>query len=156
MIEASILKATYLGVGLSDTQLVSLSKIAEVQNFISGHVLTSIGDIADQMFVVLSGELRVTTHDNDTLGEIKAGNIVGEIALIDTHPRTVNVVCCGPVTVAAFHVNTLRQAIMADKDAGIHILANIARVLAMRLRAADYKIDHLSDRAEDSWAHTID
>ena len=151
MITSAVLKSTFLGVGLVDTQLEELGKLGEVRVLTPGHVLEKIGDAPTEMYVVLNGELRVTTHDNDTLGEIKAGNIVGEIAVVDTHPRTANVVCCGHVTIGAFSVAALRKYIMTDKDAGIHILANIARVLAIRLRNADHKIDDLADKTDEPW-----
>ena len=156
MVDPAILKTTYLAAGLNDAQLAAVGKLAEVKTFVPGHLIEKIGDPAEEMYVVLGGELRVTTYDNDTLGEIGAGNIVGEIALIDTHPRTVNVVCCGHVTVGAFNVKALRHYMFEDKDAGLHILANIARVLAMRLRNADHRIDHLSDKVADVWEQTSD
>lgn len=155
MLDAAALRDTYLATGLSDDQLNAIGALAEVKNFNSGHLLARCGDLGDEMYVILNGEVRVTTQDNDTLGEIKAGNIVGEISLVDARPRAANVICCGAVTVGAFNLKQLRQAMMADKTMGIIMMANIASVLAQRLRHADAMIDQLSDKAQDVWTHSM-
>ncbi|MBX3095505.1 MAG: cyclic nucleotide-binding domain-containing protein [Fimbriimonadaceae bacterium] len=155
MLDADALRSTYLATGLTDEQLNTIGALAQVQNFNSGHVIARCGDAAEEMFVILSGEVRVTTHDGDALGEIKAGNIVGEIALVDARPRAANVVCVGAVTVGAFNLKQLRGAMMKDKELGIIVMANIASVLAQRLRHADAMIDQLADKTQDVWAHAM-
>jgi CRP/FNR family transcriptional regulator, cyclic AMP receptor protein len=156
MLDAATLRQTYLATGLTDEQLSKIGSLADVRNHSSGYVLARQGEQAEEMYVVLNGEVRVTTQDGDLLGMIQAGNIVGEIALVDARPRAANVVCNGACTLAAFNLKALRQAMMADKDMGIIVMANIAGVLAARLRQADQMIDHLNDKSTDAWAGAHD
>jgi len=155
MVEPNVLKNTYLTNGLSDAELDTLAKLAEVKLFNHGHLLARYGESAEEMYVILGGEVRVTTNDNDTLAKISAGHVVGEIALVDARPRAANVVAAANVSVAAFNLKALRQAMLADKNLGFHLLANISQVLATRLREADAMIDHLSDKAEDVWSRSL-
>lgn len=153
MIEASVMKTTYLAGGLTDGQLAALGALAELKSFTSGTVLAKVGEPASEMFLILSGEVVVTTADNDRLASIKAGEVVGEVALVDDQPRAANVVCVGPVTAGVFSIKAFRQAIMADKDAGLMIMANVARLLALRLRKSNALVDVLSSKANDAWSH---
>lgn len=156
MLDAAVIRQTYLATGLTDEQLKKIASLADVRNHPSGYVLARQGEPADEMYVVLNGEVRVTTQDGDLLGVVQAGNIVGEIALVDARPRAANVICNGACTLAAFNIKALRQAMLADKDMGLIVLANIAGVLAARLRHADQMIDHLTDKSIDPWALALD
>jgi CRP-like cAMP-binding protein len=149
------LKGTYLVAGLTDEQMDEVEKLATVRMCPSGHLLCRIGDPADFLYVVLNGTLAVTTADGDKLGEIAAGSVVGEIGIVDVRQRTANVTCVGGVSVASIPIDALRNLMNANREMGFLILANLARVLAVRLRAADAKIDDLSDKAGDVWTHAL-
>ncbi|MEQ1824033.1 MAG: cyclic nucleotide-binding domain-containing protein [Fimbriimonadaceae bacterium] len=155
MLDPAVLKGSYLVAGLDDVQIQSVASLAELKHYASGHLLAKIGEAADVMFVVIGGNLTVTTHDGDKLGEIATGSVVGEIALVDARPRAANVVCVGPVSVAVFPVDKLRMLMNQNRDMGFLMLANIARVLAARLRNADAIIDQLADGVGDVWTNAL-
>jgi CRP-like cAMP-binding protein len=153
MLEAATLKSSYLVAGLSDDQIAEVAKLAEIHNYPSGHLLCRIGDPANDLYVIIGGSLAVTTHDGDKLGEIGTNSIVGEIAIVDVRQRSANVTCVGPVTAAAISVDALRKLMNENRQWGFLILANVARVMSVRLRQADARIDELADKAADVWDH---
>ena len=155
MSESVSLKGTYLVSGLTDEQMEVVGKLAQLQMFPSGHVLCRIGEQADTLYVVLNGTLSVTTADGDKLGEIGANSVVGEIGIVDIRTRTANVTAVGPVSVASIPIDALRSLMNQNREWGFLILANLARVLAVRLRQADARIDDLADRAQDTWTHAM-
>ncbi|MEQ1831272.1 MAG: cyclic nucleotide-binding domain-containing protein [Pirellula sp.] len=155
MVEASALKNTYLAAGLTDEQLAIVGAMARVDTHPSGYLLAKRGDLAEEMYLLLAGEIVVTTGDGDKLGDIKAGGVVGEIALVDACPRAANVVSRTPITVAAWNIRELRKAMMEDREWGFLLLANVARVIATRLRQADEMIDTISDNVGDKWDHAM-
>lgn len=155
MIEPASLKGAYLVAGLADDQLAQIAAIAELRHFNSGQVVANIGDDAKDIFLVLDGTLMATTEDGDRLGEIGRGSIIGEVALVDSRPRTANVVCVGPVATAVIPIDALRKLLNANRDWGFLVLVNVAKVLAGRLRHADAMIDDLSDRASDVWTNAL-
>jgi CRP-like cAMP-binding protein len=53
----------------------------------SGHTVFREGEAGDTMFVVLEGAVEVS-HDGRVIETIGAGQIMGELALIDTGPRS--------------------------------------------------------------------
>jgi len=59
-----------------------------------GHVLIREGDAGDSMYIVLSGALEVTKRDGDNeivLATRKAGEFLGEMALLEQVPRSASV-----------------------------------------------------------------
>lgn len=155
MVEAAALKGTYLVTGLTDAQIAKVADLGELRHCPSGGLICTVGETADEMFVVLDGSVVVMTADGDRLGEISRGSVIGEIALVDARPRTANVICSGPVNLAVFSADALRKLMNTDRDLGFMMLANIARVLAGRLRQADARIDELTDKASDVWHNAM-
>lgn len=151
MLEPSVLKGTYLCAGLTDDQVAQLGALAELHTYQAGHELCRIGETAQDLYVVISGHFSVTTHDGDKLGEIGPGGLIGEIAIVDVRQRTANVTSIGTVAVASIKVDAIRKLMSENREWGFLVLANIARVLAVRLRQADARIDDLCDKSQDSW-----
>ncbi len=61
------------------------------KNFAKGDVIFKEGEVGDSAFLVASGRVEITRVQNGTaavIGEIKAGQIFGEMALINDKPRT--------------------------------------------------------------------
>ena len=57
----------------------------------AGSVIFREGEAADQLFVIKSGEVRIQIG-NRTVTELSAGDIFGEMALIDNEPRSATAV----------------------------------------------------------------
>lgn len=94
-----------------------------------GDTLFKKGDPAQSMFVVLSGELRVS--DELSLDEsIGAGGIVGEMALIDQAPRSATVTATADTTVA--ELDEKRFLFLVSQTPSFAL--NVMRVLSGRLR----------------------
>lgn len=151
MLEPSVLKGTYLCAGLTDEQVAQVAALAELHAYQAGHELCRIGQPAADLYVVISGHFAVTTHDGDKLGEIGPGSLIGEIAIVDVRQRTANVTSIGAAAVASIKVDAIRKLMTENREWGFLILANIARLLAVRLRQADARIDELCDKSQDSW-----
>ncbi len=61
-----------------------------------GRTLIREGERAREFFVVVEGSLRVT-RKGDKVGDLGAGDVVGEIALVTDMPRTATVTTSSPV-----------------------------------------------------------
>lgn len=55
--------------------------------YYQGDIIFSEGDAGDRMYVVRDGEVEIVTGDN-VVDTIVSGEIFGEMALIDTSPRS--------------------------------------------------------------------
>ncbi|HEX7087293.1 MAG TPA: patatin-like phospholipase family protein [Vicinamibacterales bacterium] len=67
----------------------------EWTSFEQGELLFSEGDPSDRLYLVVHGRLAITRRGNDgreiVLGWVRPGESVGELALLDGHPRTATV-----------------------------------------------------------------
>src|ERR1700683_338108 len=88
--ESGIQKPNFLGLFRSTEDVVSLRP---------GETLFAKGDLADRMYVVLSGELRVG-DGNLILERLSPGSMVGEMGLIEHAPRAAAVMAETDCTLA--------------------------------------------------------
>ena len=144
----------YLVVGLTSEQLKDLAMLAEVKRFDARSLLIQAGQKSADMFVILVGRVSVQMPDGDKLAEIGPGAVLGEIALLDSQPRSANAVCMTSVEVAYFDANILRGYLNSHREMGFVVLINLARVICGRLRDANSKIDTLTDSAE-AWKNAL-
>lgn len=77
---------------LPATVLAELSASMEQQQYARGEILMRQGDVADAMFIVLSGRFKVTVEgQSQTVANLSAGAPIGEIAFITGGTRTATV-----------------------------------------------------------------
>jgi len=82
---------------LSRSELVELAKVTEDLEVAEGKVLAREGDIGQEFFVIVDGEV-VVTKDGKEINRLSAGDFFGEIALIWESPRrTATVTAATPV-----------------------------------------------------------
>ena len=66
---------------------------SEQRNYRKGEIIFCKGDLATELYTVLSGEVRIfgTQHGKDvTVSALKPGDFFGELALSGPHPRVVS------------------------------------------------------------------
>lgn len=70
-----------------------------------GDYLIRYGDVENQMFIVVKGELAVWSRDEDRKKHFEhvmhAGEVIGELAFLDNTPRSADVIACKDSTVLA-------------------------------------------------------
>jgi CRP/FNR family transcriptional regulator, cyclic AMP receptor protein len=69
-----------------------LAEIGKRRTYGAGETIVKEGSTGTALYIVLSGTQRVERRDGERLGELKAGDFFGELALIEEHPRTASVV----------------------------------------------------------------
>lgn len=141
--------------GLTPEQIAPIAALGRKENFVAGEHITMLGSREADLFVIVEGHINVLTHDSDKLAEIGPGGVLGEIAFVDAGPRHAHAVAQGYVSAIKFPARELRAQLSSDRNAGFMVLANIARLLAARLRNADGRLDTLMDLEHDIWKHAL-
>ena len=95
--KATALGRTPLFKNLSRAELVALAKVTEDLEVKEGKVLAREGEIGQEFFVIVDGEV-VVTKDGQEIRRLSSGDFFGEIALIwDSPRRTATVTAATPL-----------------------------------------------------------
>ncbi len=124
---------------LDRERLLRLVSRASEEVFAAGSVVIRQGETADDVFVVLSGLVRVVqlTFESPLVGQVLAeigyGEVFGELAMLTDQPRTATVVAVERTRCLALAPDDLMQVLRRSPDLAIGLL----RILAWRLTNAD-------------------
>lgn len=115
----------------------------------AGEDLVTEGDAADAIYFIESGRFEVRkrsegvgngnggggTDDVDhRIGEMSAGSVVGEVALLDRGTRSTTVRALEDAVVLALHLGDSALASAAPHDAGVQMQLNLAHEMARKMR----------------------
>ena len=107
------------------------------------------GDLADSMFFLLEGRVNIllpldpgSGRRNRRLATFGHGVAFGEMALLDEGRRSADVVCNGPCTAAELSLSALATLDRQFPDLMASLHANLARLLARRLRRGERANTH--------------
>ena len=103
-------------------------------------VIFSKGDSADVLYVVLSGEVRLTLNGS-FLSVENGGAVIGETALLESAIRNCTATAVSPVKLARLDRAALRELSISNSEFSLHVMS----VLANRLRAVDAYISEKID-----------
>lgn len=94
--KVELLKGVPLFASCSKGDLRQIAMLADEVDRDEGRTLIREGERAREFFVVVEGSLRVT-RKGEEVGDLGAGDVVGEIALVTDMPRTATVTTSSPV-----------------------------------------------------------
>ena len=97
-----------------------------------GHALFREGDAGETMFVVLDGAVEIV-HDDCVVETIGAGGLVGELALIDTAPRSASAIAATPCRLAQVGKREFMFLVQEHPTFALQVMS----VMAERLRRAN-------------------
>jgi glutaminase len=137
--------------GLDAAELSAIELAVETRAFESGTAIFREGDVADSMFFLLDGRVNVLLPLGSGAGDrsrrlatFGQGVAFGEMALLDEGRRSADVVSDGPCTAAELSLADLAALDEQHPNIRRSLQANLARVLARRLRAANAQIRALA------------
>jgi CRP-like cAMP-binding protein len=122
-------------------ELRILARHAEVVRLPAGSVLFSEGDDGDAFFVVLDGTADVCKGTaGRTVNSLAAGAYFGELALLDTAPRSASVVAATDLEVAVLGARIFRTLLRELPTISERLLAALAGELREARRDQDVPI----------------
>jgi len=117
---------------LTERELLRVMQAVEVRAFDDGTVIIKEGDRGDELFIVLTGQVRVT-RGHATLTHLGPGEHVGEMALIRSVPRSASVIAEGPAELIAIRRADFFEILRKEHELAVKMLWQFLGVLADRL-----------------------
>ncbi|MBS1713934.1 MAG: cyclic nucleotide-binding domain-containing protein [Armatimonadetes bacterium] len=131
---------------LTDDQAAALFALASERRVDGGDTVVRQFDRNTDLVLVLEGTAAIRTFSGETVAEVGPGAVLGEVSLVDSEPRSANVVAKGQCKVAVIPSADLRGLLEHDHALKAQVMENLGRILACRLRAANVHLDAASTR----------
>ena len=129
---------------LSQETLGDLAKRVWQKEADAGTVIVNQEDTGDQLFVIVSGKVKVVLYGETgreiILSILRGGDFFGEMSLLDRQPRSANVVAVEDSQLLGLDRDAFQTHLSAHPQTALAILAEMSR----RLRHADEVIGNLA------------
>lgn len=132
---------SYLAEGLPDSEMAYLAAQATVRSFEAEEALMRQNERGRELMLLMSGTARVMTHNGEYLGDLREGDLFGEIALIDRHPRSASVIGSTPGEVAEIAADRWSRLLDERPELAVVLLTNICRAVCAKLRSTTRWLD---------------
>lgn len=130
--------------GLPLTQLSRLNELLHRKTFAPGSIFITAEQPGEVIYIVISGTVKVFIEDAEgtevILAILLAGEVVGEMSLLDQQCRSANAIALEETTVFWMDRANFRECLRTMP--GIH--TNLFKLLCKRLRLANARIQSLS------------
>lgn len=135
------LRQSSLAQGLSDDQISRLVLISSIVTASDNEDIVREDDEAKDVFILLEGDVRVTTSEGDPIARLTPGAIVGEVALFDKVKRSATVVSQGTSTLIKISAEKFNELVTEHPEIGVIVLKNIGLTLCNRLRSSNVQLE---------------
>jgi len=123
---------------LRDRELGQLVSALHSRTYREGEVVFVEGDIGRALFVVETGAVDLTRAGADgqpaVLYHLKPGDFFGEMALLESLPRTATATASEKTHLHLLYKSKLDALLSAEPRIGVTIMSHLARLLSARLR----------------------
>jgi uncharacterized membrane protein len=115
---------------LNEDDRVALAKVIDELKVPADHTLFQAGDPGDSLFIVLNGEIELFIKDTAgqkiVLTTAEAGDMFGELAMLDTGPRTATALALSESEVLVLDRDDLILLFQRKPEAALHMLAALS------------------------------
>jgi CRP-like cAMP-binding protein len=129
---------------MHEDELDDLTALAQVKKLAKDTTIFHAGDPADAVFVVASGRVKVVITSSDgkefILTVLGAGQVFGEMALLESAPRSASVVTLSAVEVLVINRADFQRLLDSNPRISLRLMA----ILSRRLRRANAKMESLA------------
>jgi CRP-like cAMP-binding protein len=135
-------KALYILGHLNDSDANWLAAHGVRRKLVDGEVIIRAGMPVDGLYISLEGALGVKLADGQAVAKLGPGEIIGEIAFVDSALPTATVFAIGAAVVLEVDKKLLQQHMQADVGFAARFYQAVAIFLADRLRATTQRLGY--------------
>lgn len=129
---------------LSEKECKRLLPLLKVVTYRKGEVICREGEEGDTLYLIDEGKVRISQRvpggGEETLTILNAGDVFGELALIDDAPRSADAIAHEDVRLYELKREDFEDLLFLDKELAYVVLLGMVRILAQRLRETNEKL----------------
>jgi CRP/FNR family cyclic AMP-dependent transcriptional regulator len=137
-------REAYLFRNLLPHELQPFIENSGLADYSPNDMIISEGDAGEELFLILSGSVRVTKSTTEgieqVIGFLREGDFFGEMALLDRRPRSASVFAHGNARLARLRHEDIYKIFRADPATGLKVVRTLAEVLSLRLRETNDRL----------------
>jgi serine/threonine protein phosphatase PrpC len=126
------LQGLYIFDGLTLQELIRVMERVVVYKESPNTAVIQEGQMSDSLMVILEGELSIEKGEK-SIRQLKAGNHVGEMALLTRRPRSATVRTITDATLICLERSAFLDLLRNDSQLGVKLMMNLSRELIDRL-----------------------
>ncbi|MBP5201420.1 cyclic nucleotide-binding domain-containing protein [bacterium] len=123
--------------------LADIAALLEEESFEKGQYIVNEGDLGKELYMIVKGEVEVVAGGN-VVAVMKEGAGFGEMALIDSQPRSADIIAKNDVLVLKMESDDFLE-ILKQRD---EVALGVIRVLTGRIRELNAKLAEKAAKKE--------
>ncbi len=143
-VEYEMLKGISLFSGMTDEELDIVSKKVFLKSYKKGSTLFVEGMPGEVLYIVVDGKVDIikkTKEGDKLIAQLGAGEILGEMSLIDSGPRTASGKTSEDSRLIVITKNSFSEMLDSDPRIAAKILMVLLKIINKRLRITDKKFE---------------
>jgi CRP-like cAMP-binding protein len=136
-----ILKRIPIFQDLSKRELRIISQMVYDRSYEEGEFMFETGQPGAAMFVIENGEAHIVRKNMEgeeiLLARLKDGEFLGELALLDSSPRSASAVVLKPTKALAIFREDLDKLLETNPELGGKVMKKLAVIIGLRLKATN-------------------
>lgn len=124
---------------LTYQELIRVINVGELVKLGAGETIWKEGAEGNEMMLVLSGSVEITKNGK-RLGILGKGEVLGEMAMIDSAPRSASAVTAAATNLLAFPRDALFSLLREEKELAVKFLWGVTMEMNKRLRSVSSQL----------------
>jgi len=138
---AELLQKVAIFKDLDSDELAEVAEVCKEERFVSGEYIFREGEHGNRLFLIVSGEVRISRDvpgsGEEALAILKAGALFGEMAVFDRSERSTDAISNGGTTVLTIARPDFEMLLDFDRELAHKVLWGCVRLLSGRLRSTN-------------------
>lgn len=126
---------------LDDSEIQEIAEICKEEKFESGVYVFREGEAGNRLYLISSGEVRISRDvpgsGEEALAVLKAGAMFGEMAVFDRADRSTHAISNGGCTLLSISRPDFEMLLDFNRELAYKVLWACVRLLSMRLRSTN-------------------
>ena len=144
-LDISVLAKVDMFAGLNEDELSEIMPLISIVEIQPGKTVFAEGDSGDALFLILTGEVRISKNihgvGEEALAFLRPGACFGEMALVgDEQPRSASAIAEHHTELARLARKDFMELIARRPDIGVPVLWSFATILSNRLRDSNDRV----------------
>lgn len=138
-----ILRGNEIFKGLNDEEVKKVAEICYKREYKNGTIIFEENSTGSEMYILIEGKVDIQMSmgidDLATVHIIEAGEIFGELSLVDRGQRSATIKAAGDAVAFILEADRFERLVDDNYRIGYIVMGNIARIVSIRLRERNIK-----------------